>query len=255
MSGARVQMPNDLRVEQMLAMLKDVMKRILENNRNGIDGRELFKNAYLMVHLNYGSMLYDAMAEVIREHLKGTVIDKVIGAMETSFLETLITAWTAHAKAMELMKVSFMHLESLHVGEQMCYPVYELGMRIFRDEIVKHDEVFNHLRKVLTVMVAVERAGGSVNCSSIKTTCAMLVALGRDVYEECFEAQFLKETAEFYKAATLQFREGNRDASAYLNKVKSWVAKEEGRAMKYLNEETKNKVLLLFAAELMGAVE
>ncbi|GMT32261.1 hypothetical protein PFISCL1PPCAC_23558, partial [Pristionchus fissidentatus] len=232
-------------VEQTLTMLQGAIKEIQRKNNGGLSFEELYRNAYTMVLHKHGERLYKALSAVVRDHLKGPIRKKVSGAMDDRFLETLNSSWAEHTTAMVMIRDIFMYMDRVYVEQQKCEPVYSLGIGIFRDEIVRQDRVSEHLRKVLLEMIAEERAGVTVKWSGIKSACAMLVSLGLDnkqVYEVDFEAPFLKETAEYYKAASQKFLAENC-ASVYVKKVENCLSEETDRAMRYLDKDTKNKLL------------
>ncbi|GMR32137.1 hypothetical protein PMAYCL1PPCAC_02332, partial [Pristionchus mayeri] len=232
-------------VDQTLTMLQDAIKEIQRKNNGGLSFEELYRNAYTMVLHKHGEKLYNALKEVVREHLKGPIRKRVGGTMDDLFLETLNVAWSEHTTAMVMIRDIFMYMDRVYVEQQKCEPVYNLGIGIFRDEIVRQDRVSEHLKKVLLEMVAEERAGVTIKWSGIKSACAMLVALGienKSVYEMDFEGPFLKETSEYYKAASQKFLMENC-ASVYVKKVENCIAEETDRAMRYLDKDTKNKLL------------
>lgn len=113
--------------------------------------------------------------------------------------------------------------------------VYNLGLIIFRDQVVRYGCIRDHLRQTLLDMIARERKGEVVDryfffpfptfdlsCGihggaltifwscvplpsfrgAIRNACQMLMILGlegRSVYEEDFEAPFLEMSAEFFQ--------------------------------------------------------
>ncbi|KAF8383258.1 cul-3 [Pristionchus pacificus] len=232
-------------VDQTLTMLQDAIKEIQRKNNGGLSFEELYRNAYTMVLHKHGEKLYNALRDVVREHLRNAIRKRVGATMDDRFLETLNSAWSEHTTAMVMIRDIFMYMDRVYVEQQKCDPVYNLGIGIFRDEIVRQDRVSEHLRKVLLEMVADERAGITVKWSGIKSACTMLVALGiehKHVYEGEFEVPFLKETSEYYKAASQKFLSENC-ASVYVKKVENCIAEETDRAMRYLDKDTKNKLL------------
>ncbi|GMT04619.1 hypothetical protein PENTCL1PPCAC_26793, partial [Pristionchus entomophagus] len=232
-------------VDQTLTMLQTAIKEIQKKNNGGLSFEELYRNAYTMVLHKHGEKLYNALRDVVRQHLKDSIRKNVSASMDDRFLTTLNSAWSEHTTAMVMIRDIFMYMDRVYVEQQKCEPVYNLGIGIFRDEIVRQDRVSDHLKKVLLDMVADERAGITIKWDGIKTACAMLVALGienKHVYEVDFEAPFLKDTAEYYKAASQKFLEENC-ASVYVQKVETCISDETDRAMRYLDKDTKNKLL------------
>ena len=74
--------------------------------------------------------------------------------------------------------------------------MYNLGLGLFRDKVVRYGGIGNHLRTTLLDMIMKERRGEVIDRSSVKNACQMLMLLGietRNVYEEDFETHFLRQ--------------------------------------------------------------
>merc|ERR1712241_185032 len=134
-----------------------------------------------------------------------------------------------------------------------CENVYNLGLVIFRDKIVRYGCIGNHLRVTLLDMIMKERRGEVIDRLAIKNACQMLMMLGidtRNVYEEDFESHFLKQSAEFYKIESQKFLEEN-SASVYIRKVEARINEEAERATHYLDETTEPRIVEVVEEELI----
>ena len=77
--------------------------------------------------------------------------------------------------------------------------MYNLGLGLFRDKVVRYGGIGNHLRTTLLDMIMKERRGEVIDRSSVKNACQMLMLLGietRNVYEEDFETHFLRQVTK-----------------------------------------------------------
>lgn len=77
-----------------------------------------------------------------------------------------------------------------------CENVYNLGLILFRDKVVRYGGIGNHLRTTLLEMIMKERRGEVIDRLAVKNACQMLMLLGietRNVYEEDFETHFLRQ--------------------------------------------------------------
>jgi len=95
-----------------------------------------------------------------------------------------------------------MYMDRVYVQQNSVENVYNLGLIIFRDQVVRYGGIRDHLRDTLLDMVMRERRGEVVDRLAIKNACQMLMILGIDeraVYEEDFERPFLNQSSEFYK--------------------------------------------------------
>ena len=80
--------------------------------------------------------------------------------------------------------------------------VYTMGLTLFRDNVLHYGQTREKLQHTLLNLIAQERRGVTVDQSSIKSVCAMLMELGggtRLVYEEDFEQLYLAESAVFFR--------------------------------------------------------
>ena len=91
----------------------------------------------------------------------------------------------------------------VHSKEYNEENVYNLGLIIFRDQVVRHGCIRDRLRETLLSMVMKERREEVVDKSAIKNACQMLVVLwiqNRSVYEEDFERPFIQQSTERERA-------------------------------------------------------
>merc|ERR1719273_1060391 len=113
--------------------------------------------------------------------------------------------------------------------------------------------VSNHLRQTLLDMIMRERRGEVIDRLAVRNACQMLMMLGIDscrVYEEDFESQFLKQSAEFYQIESQKFLDEN-STSAYIRKVEARITEEGERAKHYLDESTEARIVEVVEEELI----
>ena len=83
----------------------------------------------------------------------------------------------------------------MYVQQNSVDNVYNLGLNLFRDHVVRHGNIRDHLRETLLEMVMKERKGEVIDRLAVRNACQMLMKLGiesRSVYEEDFERPFLQ---------------------------------------------------------------
>uniref|UniRef100_A0A1I7X6F7 CULLIN_2 domain-containing protein n=1 Tax=Heterorhabditis bacteriophora TaxID=37862 RepID=A0A1I7X6F7_HETBA len=233
-------------VNQIWDLLKKAIQEIQRKNNSGLSFEELYRNAYTMVLHKHGEKLYTGLRKVVEDHLRSSVRVNVGDSINGgSFLDTLNESWTDHTTAMVMIRDILMYMDRVYVQQNNVEPVYHLGLGIFRDEVVRQNNVSEHLRATLLALIADERRGNPVNWMGIKNACQMLVALGietRSVYESEFENPFLQESAEYYRSASQKFLTEN-SASVYVRKVEQCIEDESSRAKRYLDSKTEGKIL------------
>uniref|UniRef100_A0A1I8M276 Cullin family profile domain-containing protein n=1 Tax=Musca domestica TaxID=7370 RepID=A0A1I8M276_MUSDO len=240
-------------VETIWASLKNAIQEIQKKNNSGLSFEQLYRNAYNMVLHKHGHRLYFGLRDVVKEHLEEKVRKDVLESLHNNFLPKLNQAWTDHQTSMVMIRDILMYMDRVYVQNRDVENVYNLGLILFRDEIVRYSEIQKALRETLLNMVMSERSGEAINHLAIKNACQMLMALGinsRSVYEEDFEKPFLAQSASFYKFESQKFLAEN-NASVYLRKVEQRILEESSRAALYLDKDTEPRIVKVVEDELI----
>ncbi|XP_063228534.1 cullin-3 [Bacillus rossius redtenbacheri] len=240
-------------VESIWALLKTAIQEIQKKNNSGLSFEELYRNAYTMVLHKHGERLYSGLKEVVMNHLEHKVREDVLNALHNNFLQTLNQAWNDHQTSMVMIRDILMYMDRVYVQQNDVDNVYNLGLIIFRDQIVRYGCIRDHLRDTLLDMVMQEREGVIVDRIAMKNACQMLILLSinsRSVYEEDFERPFLLQSAEFYKMESQKFLAEN-SASMYIKKVEARIEEEAERAKHYMDESTEPRIVEVVEEELI----
>lgn len=240
-------------VESIWALLKNAIQEIQKKNNSGLSFEELYRNAYTMVLHKHGERLYSGLKEVVTQHLESKVREDVLKALHNNFLTTLNQAWNDHQTSMVMIRDILMYMDRVYVQQNDVDNVYNLGLIIFKDQVVRYGCIRDHLRETLLDMVMRERKGEVVDRIAIKNACQMLMVLGigtRSVYEEDFERPFLQQSADFYRMESQKFLAEN-SASVYIKKVEARINEEAERAKHYLDESTETRIVEVVEEELI----
>ena len=146
-----------------------------------------------------------------------------------------------------------MYMDRVYVHQNNCENVYNLGLLLFRDKVVRYGGVGSHLRLTLLEMIARERRGEVIDRLAVRNACQMLMRLGietRTVYEEDFENHFLVQSSEFYQTESQAFLAEN-SASVYIRKVEQRIMEEAERAIHYLDESTEPRIVEVVEEQLI----
>ncbi|XP_046362624.1 cullin-3-A-like [Haliotis rufescens] len=241
-------------VNNIWALLKNAIQEIQKKNNSGLSFEELYRNAYTMVLHKHGEKLYTGLREVVTDHLVNKVREDVLEALNNNFLQTLNIAWNDHQTSMVMIRDILMYMDRVYVQQNNVDNVYNLGLIIFRDQVVRHPVIRDHLKSTLLEMVARERKGEVVDRGAVKNACQMLMVLGidsRNVYEEDFERPFLEQSAEFYRLESQKFLAEN-SASVYIKKVEARINEEAERATHYLDKSTEEPIVKVLEEELIS---
>merc|ERR1719435_357919 len=110
-----------------------------------------------MVLHKHGERLYSGLKEVVTNHLESKVRQDVLHALNNNFLQTLNAAWNDHQTSMVMIRDILMYMDRVYVQQNNCENVYNLGLVIFRDKVVRYGCIGNHLRVTLLDMIMKER--------------------------------------------------------------------------------------------------
>ncbi|KAE9529265.1 hypothetical protein AGLY_011941 [Aphis glycines] len=240
-------------IDSIWLLLKNAIQEIQKKNNSGLSFEELYRNAYTMVLLKHGERLYTGMKEAVIYHLENKVREDVLKALNNNFLQVLNVAWNDHQTSMVMIRDILMYMDRVYVKHNEVDNVYNLGLVLFRDLIVRYGYIRDHLRMTLLNMIKLERKGEVVDRIAIKNACQMLMILGitgRIVYEEDFEKPFLEQSAEFYKMESQKFLDEN-SACIYIRKVESRIIEESDRAKHYLDDSTESRIVEVIEIELI----
>ncbi|KAI6218855.1 CULLIN-2 domain-containing protein [Aphelenchoides fujianensis] len=214
-------------------MLQTALNEILHKNNSGLSFEELYRNAYTMVLHKKGEVLYNGLTEVVTEHLRNTICPEVTRSLQNNFLETLNKNLVgSHDRDGDDPRHS-------HVSQARLDPVYNLGLQLFRNEIIAEQTINGQLKATLLSMIAQERAKEAIEWIDLKNACQML-----------FESLFLNESTEFYRKASQKFLQEN-SASVYIRKVNECLEEEQQRSKRYLDEITEEKIIAVLKEELI----
>ena len=67
------------------------------------------------------------------------VRNDVLAALNNNFLQTLNAAWNDHQTSMVMIRDILMYMDRVYVQQNNCENVYNLGLVIFRDKVVRWD--------------------------------------------------------------------------------------------------------------------
>lgn len=137
------------------------------------------------------------------------------------------------------------------VAQHKKVPVYELGLSLFRDDVVRAPRIKERLLSQLLELVRKERDGEMINRRLVKMVVAMLVDLGKEVYSRDFERPFLDATAVFYQHESGETIAQN-SASDYMKRAERRLAEEDERVQQYLDSSTEPKLREVAERELIA---
>eukprot|EP00455_Lapot_gusevi_P049191 TRINITY_DN692_c0_g1_i20.p1 TRINITY_DN692_c0_g1~~TRINITY_DN692_c0_g1_i20.p1 ORF type:complete len:693 (+),score=118.21 TRINITY_DN692_c0_g1_i20:75-2153(+) len=237
--------------------LRRAITEIQNNNASRLRFEELYRNSYTLVLHKHGDLLYDGVCGAVAEKLNDTIVH-VLSANTDQLIVVVVEVWDHHKLIMTMIRDILMYMDKTYCKLQKKTLVYDMGLLQFRDKIVRHTSVRPRLQQALLDNIYRDRIGERIDRVLIKHALQMLVEVSPDasrsqyypVYQEDFEAEFLKTTEVFYKQESQEFLACNT-VPDYLRKVESRLREEEQRADQYLHSSTKKKLFNVLERELI----
>ncbi|RHZ72680.1 hypothetical protein Glove_241g8 [Diversispora epigaea] len=256
--------------------LAQAIREIHKKNASILSFEELYRNAYNMVLHKNGDKLYEGVKRVITQHLEEVAVAQIVpnfplsGASSSSqtnpvngvgganFLKVLKNVWEDHITCMLMIRDILMYMDRVYAKSANVPPVYDLGLELFRDTIVRSQKypIQIHLLDVLLQQILLERENEIIDRSSVKASMDMLLELvdastRETVYSIDFEGRFLETSAEYYRVEG-QMLVGECDAPEYMKKVEKRLIEEEQRVRHYLSQSTEQKIRSIVEEELIS---
>jgi cullin 3 len=203
-----------------------------------------------MVLHKYGEKLYSGLVNTMTQHMR-EIARNVEAAQGGLFLEELNSKWREHNKSLQMIRDILMYMDRTYVNNFNKTPVHELGLNLWRDNIVRSPRIRDRLLHTLLDLVHRERTGEVINRGLMRNITKMLVDLGPTVYQEDFERPFLDAASDFYRVESQQFVE-TCDCADYLRKAEKRLNEEIDRVTHYLDAKSEPKITAVVEKEVIG---
>nr|XP_029124258.1 cullin-3A isoform X3 [Elaeis guineensis] len=236
--------------EKTWKILEHAIHEIYNHNASGLSFEELYRNAYNMVLHKYGEKLYSGLVTTMTWHLK-EIAKSIEAAQGGLFLEELNRKWGDHNKALQMIRDILMYMDRTFVPSNHKTPVHELGLNLWRDNIIHSHKIQTRLLDTLLDLIHRERKGEVINRGLMRNITKMLMDLGSSVYQEDFERPFLEVSASFYSGESQQFIECC-DCGDYLKKAERRLNEEMERVSHYLDAKSEAKITSVVEKEMIA---
>ncbi|XP_024977317.1 cullin-3A-like isoform X2 [Cynara cardunculus var. scolymus] len=202
-----------------------------------------------MVLHKFGEKLYSGLVSTMTLHLK-EIATSVEASQGPLFLEELNRKWMEHNKALQMIRDILMYMDRTFIPSTHKTPVHELGLNLWRDNIIHSSNIQIRLKDTLLEIVQRERGGEVINRGLMRNIVKMLMDLGPSVYQEDFEKPFLEVSANFYQGESQQFIECC-DCGDYLKKAEKRLNEEIERVSHYLDAKSEVKITNVVEKEMI----
>ncbi|MFS8017275.1 putative cullin protein, neddylation [Helianthus anomalus] len=235
--------------EKTWKILEHAIHEIYNHNASGLSFEELYRNAYNIVLHKFGEKLYSGLVSTLTSHLKEIAVS-IEASQGALFLEELDRKWSEHNKALQMIRDILMYMDRTFIPSTHKTPVHELGLNLWRDNVVHTIKIQTRLKDRLLELVQKERDGEVIDRGLMRNVIKMLMDLGCSVYQEEFEKPFLVVSANFYRGESQLFIE-NCDCGDYLKIAEKRLNEEIERVSHYLDAKSEVKITNVVEKEMI----
>ena len=236
------------------ATIADAIRQIQGKNVSSLSYEQLYRIAYMLVLRKHAGRLYNDVAQVIAEHLRlrrELLLAVHDGAEE--FMHQVIAEWTDHLQAMKFISDVLMYLNRVYVKEHKKLLVYDLGIQLFKDNVIKYrnDELGTKIVNIMILEITRSRRGEAITSGLYISKLALMLELlvettaselqyGDNYYQNVFEPALLTRSETFFR--DLADENARVLGSEYLARTSRFVVEEENRITLYLPSATLAKL-------------
>lgn len=243
-------------------VLSSAIVQIQNKNVSNLSYEQLYRKAYTLVLHKYGNKLYENVSDLIKDHLLSkrlsllSIFDESYMNVEEEFMKSVLNEWNEHLQAMKFISDVLMYLNRVYIKEQNKLLIYDLGIKLFKEYIIKYqdNEVGDRIIQILVSEIQKNRDGEIISTKMyITKIIGMFEMLHEDTglndinvvenyYQKYFEPRFLSNSEAYYNELTVKFL-SFESALKYLVETKQFLIAEADRITFYLPDSTIPKLI------------
>lgn len=230
--------------------IKVAITHIYNRNATALSFEELYRSAYNMIVYKYGDFLYENLRTLMHEHLSED--SKYLCSIPNEELLVAIRKkWYDNEISHKMIRDILMYLNSVYIPQNSLTSIYETGLSLFLDLILRNPEIRRRQQELVLDVVQRDRNGEVVDRSMLKFITGMLLELGNDVYVSEFETPYIAQLMNSLKTdSCAKFTE--LGPSGYLLYAENRIQQECDRALLFLDISSSNKVKDVVEVELLS---
>jgi len=245
--------------EKSWAVLSDAIREIENKNAFELSFEELYRKSYNLVLRKYGKQLYESVKNLVGEYLFG-IRDSLTSKYESNedkveFLKSMSGRWEDHMLSMRMISDVLMYLDRVYAKENHLPLIYDVGINLFRDNVVKYDKnrIGDMLNTLVVDQITANRNGLIVDIFLIKSIIGMFesliedeknIEMGENYYLKYFEPYYLEKTYEYYQRKSTEIFEAS-NGTLYLKAIDELITNEQNKSALYLPTVTHPKLISL----------
>lgn len=248
------------------SVLSNAITQIQNKNVSKLSYEQLYRKAYILVLRKYGAKLYDDVSLLIRQHLLQkrqnllailNLSSSLNNSINEDFMKAVLVEWDEHLQSMKFISDVLMYLNRVYVKEHKKLLIYDLGIQLFKDNIVKYEdnELGSKLIEIVVEEITKNRKGEVITTKMYITKIINMLELlletsnsgndlqyGENYYQRYFEPTFLAGSETFFYNLSQEFI-NNVLGTKYLHDAHRFIKEEENRINFYLPSSTYPRII------------
>ncbi|KAF0973036.1 hypothetical protein FDP41_008700 [Naegleria fowleri] len=228
-------------VDDKLEKIISAIDQIYQENASSLSFQVLYTSGYQIVLHKNGDALYEGVRSKLSQYIQG-VREKIMECTDEGFLKELLRQWEKHRTSVSMVRDILMYMDRNYVKQYKKTPVYELGIKLFGQEVF-HKNTLERIQRLIMDIIYKDRCGEVVaDRFLMKSLTQMMIEISKkDIYETHFEKKFLDESRQFYTKEANDYFESST-ATDYLKKVTQRLKEERDRVDRCMDPDTKPKI-------------
>ncbi|WFD01601.1 ubiquitin ligase (cullin) of SCF [Malassezia obtusa] len=200
-----------------------------------------------------GGELYSRIAHYFQQHLRGT-LEQLGSLTGEALLRHYAAEWERYTNGSNFVHRLLIYLNRHWVkhereeGRTDVHTIYTLALIQWKRFVFQPLQIQRKLTQAVLEQIHIQRDGGVIQSSLLKTVLDSFVSLGiddtdatrinLDVYRSEFQQAFLEATVEYYRTESTAFVAHN-SVTDYMKKAETRLMEEEDRVELYLQPSTR----------------
>lgn len=248
------------------SILSNAITQIQNKNVSKLSYEQLYRKAYILVLRKYGAKLYDDVSMLIKQHLlqKREYLLALLNSSSSlnnsineDFMKAVLLEWDEHLQSMKFISDVLMYLNRVYVKEHKKLLIYDMGIQLFKDSIIKYEnnELGIKLIDIVVEEITKNRKGEVITTKMYITKVINMLELlietgisgndlqyGENYYQRYFEPTFLATSETFFYNLSQEFM-NSLLGTKYLHDAHHFIKEEENRMNFYLPSSTYPKIV------------
>ncbi|KAK6197882.1 Cullin [Scheffersomyces amazonensis] len=234
--------------EKSWSILSNAIVQIQNKSVSNLSYEQLYRKAYILVLRKYGGKLYENVATIITLHLLKRRDYLLTIYNEEEFMKATLVEWNEHLQSMKFISDVLMYLNRVYVKEHKKLLIYDLGIQLFKDNVIKYndDQVGKRIVDTVIQEITKSRNGEVITTNMYITKLINMLELlvesgsgdiqfGENYYQSVFEPAFLASSETFFYKLSSEFASYNL-GTKYIQSTSRFIKEEEGRINFYMPE-------------------